>query len=108
MTAHSAAAWTAQRQGATLVIGDASTRANSFLIAVAADGALELDDDGAVLDGAAPAGCGYDAELALLRCDTTITAVTIDAGPGADSLTNTTALPATLLGGDGPDDLAGG
>src|SRR4051794_14826361 len=83
--AGSAAAWTAARDGATLVVSDATTRANSFLVATAADGALEVDDEGAALDGAVPAGCAYDAEVALLRCDASVAAVRVDGGAGADT-----------------------
>jgi Ca2+-binding RTX toxin-like protein len=64
-----------------------------------------LDDPGATV-AAAPA---CTAILATATCPGAgIIGITVSAGDGADSVTNTTATRSTLSGGDGNDSLAGG
>ena len=64
-----------------------------------------LADPGATIT-AAPACVGMGSSV---TCPTTaIIGITVSAGDGADSITNTTATRSTLSGGDGNDSLAGG
>ena len=64
-----------------------------------------LDDPGATIT-AAPACVGIGSSVTCPATD--IIGITISAGDGADSITNTTATRSTLSGGDGNDSLAGG
>jgi Ca2+-binding RTX toxin-like protein len=64
-----------------------------------------LADPGATIT-AAPACVGMGSSVTCPA--TAIIGITVSAGDGADSVTNTTATPSTLSGGDGNDSLAGG
>jgi Ca2+-binding RTX toxin-like protein len=64
-----------------------------------------LDDPGASIT-AAPTCVGMGSSVTCPA--TAIIGVTVSAGDGADSVTNTTATRSTLSGGDGNDSLAGG
>ena len=64
-----------------------------------------LADPGATIT-AAPACVGTGPTVSCSA--TAIIGITVSAGDGADSLTNTTATRSTLSGGDGNDSLAGG
>jgi Ca2+-binding RTX toxin-like protein len=77
---------------------------NSLTISLAgAD--FVLDDPGATIT-AAPACVGMGSSVTC--SGTAIIGITVSAGDGADSVTNTTATRSTLSGGDGNDSLAGG
>lgn len=64
-----------------------------------------LADPGATIT-AAPACAGMGSTVTCSA--TAIIGITVSAGDGADSVTNTTATRSTLSGGDGNDSLAGG
>ena len=65
-----------------------------------------LDDPGATITAAPACIVGLGSSV---TCPTTaIIGITVSVGDGADSITNTTATPSTLSGGDGNDSLAGG
>jgi Ca2+-binding RTX toxin-like protein len=64
-----------------------------------------LADAGAIIT-AAPACVGMGSSVACSA--TAIIGITVSAGDGADSVTNTTATRSTLSGGNGNDSLAGG
>jgi Ca2+-binding RTX toxin-like protein len=64
-----------------------------------------LDDLGATITAASPCAAGGT----TATCPAAgIIGITVSADDGADSVTNTTATPSTLSGGDGDDSLAGG
>ena len=64
-----------------------------------------LDDLGATITAAPPCAAGGT----TATCPAAgIIGITVSADDGADSVTNTTATPSTLSGGDGDDSLAGG
>jgi Ca2+-binding RTX toxin-like protein len=64
-----------------------------------------LDDPGATIT-TAPACLGLGPSVTCSAAG--IIGITVSAGDGADSVTNTTATRSTLSGGDGNDSLAGG
>jgi Ca2+-binding RTX toxin-like protein len=64
-----------------------------------------LADPGAIIT-AAPACVGMGSSVTCSA--TAIIGITVSAGDGADSVTNTTATRSTLSGGNGNDSLAGG
>jgi Ca2+-binding RTX toxin-like protein len=77
---------------------------NSLTISLAGADFL-LDDPGATIT-AAPACVGTGSSVTC--SGTAIIGITVSAGDGADSVTNTTATRSTLSGGDGNDSLSGG
>lgn len=105
-SASPAAAWSAHIDGTTLYVDAAAGEPNVFAVS---DGEAATV---AVLDFAnaatsVPAACALadDGELDCPRA--AVTRVVIDAGDAADEVTLATALPATVLGGDGDDLLFG-
>jgi Ca2+-binding RTX toxin-like protein len=78
---------------------------NNLTISLAGAADYLLADPGATIT-AAPACVGMGSSVTCSA--TAIIGITVSAGDGADSVTNTTATRSTLSGGDGNDSLAGG
>jgi Ca2+-binding RTX toxin-like protein len=78
---------------------------NNLTISLAGAADYLLADPGATIT-AAPACVGVGSSVTCSA--TAIIGITVSAGDGADSVTNTTATRSTLSGGNGNDSLAGG